>query len=227
MALPTSHFSKALIEKSYDKVALRYLDWTSQYPSPREQYLRKLLALLPERGDSRVLELGCGAGIPCTKLLIEHGCEVVANDISSEQLGLVRQNLGSSDGKLDLIKGDMMELEFRPGSFDAVVAFYSIIHLPRTEQNILLSRMQGWLKHGGHILINLGTTDVAEDFREAWLGEGMYWSGFDTEGNKNMVLGAGFEILEGEVISQREEEDKVVPFLWVLGKKGLEAKEQM
>jgi ubiquinone/menaquinone biosynthesis C-methylase UbiE len=219
MANPTSHFSKALIEKSYDKMASRYNDWTAQISSPREQYLDKLLTLLPKVDNPRLLELGCGAGLPCTKLLLEHGCMVTANDISSEQLRLAKENLGSGDGRLELSQQDMMELDFPKGSLDAVVAFYSIIHLPRTEQAILLTRMSGWVKAGGHILMNLGTKDMADNVNGDWLGEGMYWSGFDTEGNKKMILGAGFEILLDEVVEDREEEDKIVPFVWILAKK--------
>jgi SAM-dependent methyltransferase len=220
MATPTPHFSKALIANSYDKMASVYLEWTSKYPSPREEYTQKLLASLPRSSNLKVLELGCGAGVPGTKLLLEHGCQVVANDISAEQLKLARQNLGSADGMLELSQKDMMELDFEGGSLDAVVAFYSIIHLPRTEQKDLLGRLQKWLKPGGHILINLGTRDMDEGLAHDWLGEGMYWSGFDTKSNESMVSEAGFEILQSKVIDQREEEDKVIPFLWILGKKG-------
>ena len=221
MAESTPHYSKALIEKSYDKMASFYLEWTSKYPSPREEYTQKLLSLLPGTDDQRILELGCGAGIPGTRLLLEHGCRVVGNDISSEQLKLAKQNLETFHEKLELSQKDMMELEFAEGSLDAVVAFYSLIHLPRDEQKVILGRMQRWLKNGGHILINLGTKDVADGAADNWLGEGMYWSGFDTKSNEAMVSEAGFEVLESKVIDQREEEDKVVPFLWILARKTL------
>lgn len=219
MAANTPHFSKALIEKSYDKMASHYLDWTSKYPSPREEYTQKLLALISNSDNLRVLELGCGAGVPGTKLLLEHGCQVVANDISSEQLKLAKQNLEIFNDKLELSQSDMMQLDFTEASLDAVVAFYSVIHLPRDEQKIILGRMQQWLKVGGHVLINLGTKDMAEGVTDNWLGEGMYWSGFDTKSNEAMITDAGFEILESKVIDQREEEDKVIPFLWILAKK--------
>jgi 2-polyprenyl-3-methyl-5-hydroxy-6-metoxy-1,4-benzoquinol methylase len=49
----------------------------------------------------------------------------------------------------------MMALEFRPAMFDAVVAFYSLIHLPRVEQEILLQRISTWLRPGGWFLANL------------------------------------------------------------------------
>jgi hypothetical protein len=53
----------------------------------------------------------------------------------------------------------------------------------------------------------------------------MYWSGFGVEGNLEMVRGAGWEIVESEVIVDEEKKlggGKVdVGFVWVLARKGL------
>lgn len=52
-----------------------------------------------------------------------------------------------------------MSLEFEKGRFGAVVAFYSVIHLPREEQGVMLRRIWGWLEDGGYLLMNLGARD--------------------------------------------------------------------
>lgn len=52
-----------------------------------------------------------------------------------------------------------MALEFERGSFGAVVAFYSVIHLPRNEQKAMLSKIGEWLADGGYLLLNLGARD--------------------------------------------------------------------
>jgi SAM-dependent methyltransferase len=235
------HPSKQLIEQSYNLIAPRYLAWTSSTPSPREEYTNKLLSLLSTSPRPKILELGCGAGIPCTQYLAQHAT-VTANDISSAQLALAAQNAPSAV----LIHSDMMSLSFPPNSFDAVVAFYSIIHLPRDEQEVLMERMYGWVKEGGYFLGNLGTMDCEESVRENWLGEKMFWSGWGEAGNRgyvyppsiyyqieqeltrelsSMVEGAGWRIVEGRVVEQEEKgeegrEDRMVPFLWVIGRKG-------
>lgn len=51
-----------------------------------------------------------------------------------------------------------------------------------------------------------------------WLGEKMYWSGFDKATNVGMVIEAGFDIVEEET-TQEEEDGTIVPFLWILAKK--------
>ena len=49
------------------------------------------------------------------------------------------------DAHVELLVVDMTSLNFPRGSFDAVVAFYSVIHLPRDEQRQLLKQIAEWL----------------------------------------------------------------------------------
>lgn len=44
-------------------------------------------------------------------------------------------------GKVDFVKSDMHALSFSPESSDAVVGFYSIIHLPWEGQVVLMKRI--------------------------------------------------------------------------------------
>jgi hypothetical protein len=53
--------SKDLVEKGYNQIALRYLEWSST-STIRVKYVQKLLQRLPEQAE--VLELGCGVGVP-------------------------------------------------------------------------------------------------------------------------------------------------------------------
>ena len=121
---------KHLVEEGYDRIACEYLTWTTSSPSPRMEYLQKLLNCLPQ--GSRTLELGCGAGVPGTQILAAHS-QVTANDISTTQIALARQNVPQAN----IIQSDMMSLTFPSSNFDAVVAFYSVIHLPRVSKHIL------------------------------------------------------------------------------------------
>jgi len=158
----TLQVPKLLVEQGYDQIAPRYLEWAISHSSPRLKYLHKLLELLPEK--SNVLELGCGAGVPCTQLLAQSH-HVIGNDISAAQIELAKKHIPNAE----FVKGDMMDLEFAKGEVGAVVAFYSIIHLPREEQGLLLKRIWGWLDDDGLLLLNLGARDepgtINEDVR--------------------------------------------------------------
>ena len=203
-----NHF-KRLVEEGYDRVALRYLEWST--PSiARMKYLHKLLEYLPKQAE--VLELGCGAGVPCTQLLAQHAL-VTANDISAAQIALAKQHVPEAR----LIHSDMMSLKFPPNTYDAIVAFYSIIHLPRVEQKTLIMRLSEWLRPDGYLLLNLGTRDDHISMNPNWLGCPMYWSGYDADTNRGMIHQAGLKILEAEIVCD-DEDGRLVPFLWVLAK---------
>jgi ubiquinone/menaquinone biosynthesis C-methylase UbiE len=227
---PSPHPSKKIIEQSYDKIAPAYLEWTSSIPSPRLTYLHKLLPLLPPPSTASILELGCGAGVPCTQILARHASSLIAVDISATQLELARENVKGEEGgeegraRVEFVKSDMHALSFPDAAFDAVVGFYSIIHLPREEQVALMKRIESWLKPGGYFLANFSASACEEAWQESWLaeGSGMFWSSWDEGKTVEMVKEAGLEVLEGSVVWEDEGlvGGRNVGFLWVLGRKG-------
>jgi SAM-dependent methyltransferase len=221
---PPPHPSKKIIEESYDKIAPTYLKWTSSFSSPRLAYLNKLLPLLPPSTSCSILELGCGAGVPCTQILAQNSWSLVAVDISSTQLELARENVKVGEGgkeTVEFVNSDMHALSFPDEKFDAVVGFYSIIHLPRDEQVLLMAKIGKWLKPGGHFLANFAATGSEGSWQENWLveGSGMFWSSWDEGKSLEMVREAGLEVLEGNVVSEEEVGGREVGFLWVLGRK--------
>jgi SAM-dependent methyltransferase len=112
----------------------------------------------------------------------------------------------------------MTNVEFDPGSFDAVVAFYALIHVPRDEQAALLGRIAGWLRPKGFLFATLGVGDDPGTVEEDWLGSPMFFSHFDAQGNRAMVAAAGLTVEIAEVRNE-EEHGEPVPFLWVLARK--------
>ncbi len=118
------HDPRRLVESGYDRIAQRYLEFAQRSlergkPSTaRMNYLQKLLERLP--AQAQVLELGCGAGVPCTQILAKQA-HLMGVDISAAQIELARQHVPNAT----LFQADMMTLEFPPATFDAIVAqFY-------------------------------------------------------------------------------------------------------
>ena len=112
----------------------------------------------------------------------------------------------------------MVMLEFLPGSFDAVAAFYSIIHVPRREHAALLQRIATWLRPGGLLVVTMGAKSAEADVQEDWRGVSMFWSSYDAEKNRRLVEAAGLRI----VAEQEEtaiEFGKPATFLWVVAEK--------
>ncbi|GJN74837.1 S-adenosyl-L-methionine-dependent methyltransferase [Purpureocillium lilacinum] len=213
---------QTLVQRGYDEIAETYLKWATQKETPRPAQLQLLFRELGGAASSaRVLELGCGAGVPGTQILSQTCGSVVANDISDAQMRLAKTHMAGADN-VEFVSGDMTQLAFGDGSLDAVVALYSIIHLPREDQKRMFGRIHAWLRDGGMLLCNLGTSDD-EGSVASWLGTQMYWSQCNPEANIRMVEGAGFHVVQNKVIEE-EEDGRIIPFQWILARKGEPAK---
>jgi SAM-dependent methyltransferase len=213
------------MKASYDAIAEKYNKDFYKVDDPlRKDYLGRLVAQLQSNGSdtAKVLELGCGAGVPATKFLLDiekPQFNVTGNDISTSQLDLARSNLAQYTDRLTLVEDDMLALSFSPATFDVITGFYSIIHLPREEQSQLMGKIAGWLKPGGYFLANFSVRDLPTLEEENWLGHEkgwMYWSSWGEKKNVEMVENVGLEVLVKEV---RQAVDDTT-FVWVLAKKG-------
>lgn len=202
---------KRIVADGYDTIAERYLAWSDLRPSPtRLHYLALALELIPPGSD--VLELGCGAGIPMTAALAA-GRTLTGVDLSATQLEMARRNVPSAA----FIQADMTSLSFDPASFDAVVAFYSLTHVPRDEQVELLGRVRRWLRPGGLFLATMGADDEPGDVEADWLGVDMYFSHFGAKANRRLVERAGFVIDRAEIAVEPEDRHDA-RFLWVVAR---------
>lgn len=84
--------SKKLIADSYNTIASRYFSWSSPRPTlDRAGYIKALGESIP-RG-SKVVELGCGAGVPATRQLVDLGFDVMGVDVSSELIDIARREV--------------------------------------------------------------------------------------------------------------------------------------
>ncbi|KAK4187134.1 S-adenosyl-L-methionine-dependent methyltransferase [Podospora australis] len=176
-------------------------------------------------GKLVALELGCGSGHPVTAKLLSTNlfAKITANDLSPVQiqLGQKASDLGS-DKRVGWVVGDMMALSFPDDSLDVVVGLYSLIHLPREEQLVMMQKIGKWLRPGGLVLVNFSREDEESQVMEQWLGqeEGwMFWSGFGAEKMLGFLIEKvqELEVLVGEVT--REEGGADAEFLWVIGRK--------
>lgn len=184
---------KRIVAEGYDRVANVYMHWRERTPKQRiTTYLDRVTELLPN--GARVLDLGCGGGVYSGYLASRF--DVIGVDISSGQVDLARKLVAGAA----FLLGDMSSLAFRPGTFDAIIAVYSIIHVPREEHEPLFRSLYDLLQPGGRLLAVLGRDDWVG--RESdWLAPGveMYWSHFDADTSQRMVERAGFRTLDAQI----------------------------
>ena len=155
-----SNNPKRIVVSGYDEVADIYVERFG-FSTVRQKSVGRLMDGLPA-GGGRVLDLGCGAGILVARDLAALGHAVVGVDGSAQQILRARRNVP----KATFIETDMCEVAFEVGSFDAVGAFYSITHIPPTQQGPLIANIAVWLKPGGMFVASFGAGAAGE-----WTGE--------------------------------------------------------
>lgn len=148
---------------------------------------------------SRVLDVGCGTGLPTARQLADAGHEVVGIDISPGMLELARRNVPHAT----FHQADIVDLRaggrYGPGGsrdlgeFDAIVAFFSLLMLPRPEIPYALRALRGLLRPGGLLALAMVEADI-DDFAIPFLGNSVRVSGYLREELRRVVRDAGFEI---------------------------------
>jgi SAM-dependent methyltransferase len=158
-----------------------------------------------------VLDAGCGSGYPIGRSLIKN-FQVIGLDFSQQQLLLARKNIHGAA----LVCADITKLPFHNSTFDAIISYYSIIHIPRKEHREVLFNFHRLLKVGGLALLCLGAGDLPVDTGD-WHGAEMFWSHYDRETNLQLISELQFTVLCSDII--RDPIDLRASHLFVLARK--------
>ena len=178
---------KETVKAGYNAIADRYLA-TRTRDSEDVRLLNELITRLSE--GAKVLDSGCGAGIPISQILSEK-FEVTGIDFSESQIALAKKNVPLAQ----FTCRDMTKLDFPDNTFDGICSYYAIIHIPREEHHRLLANFHTMLKSGGFALLCLGAENLVDEIDEDFLGTRMYWSHYDSETYLKMLKDCGFSII--------------------------------
>jgi hypothetical protein len=94
------------------------------------------------------------------------------------------------------IQGDVTTLDWPAASFEAIVALYSILHVPLPRQPALLASMARWLIDDGILLLTAGA-QAWTGSQVGWLGgtDQMWWSQADATTYRRWLDDAGFTVI--------------------------------
>ena len=192
---------KALVRRGYDQCA-------HEYHQARQDQGQPELSLLLERlnASERVLDIGCGSGVPVARTLASQ-FRVTGVDISYQMIARARANLP----EVDLIQGDIMDIQFPTAHFGAVVSYYAIFHLPREEHPDLFKRIHTWLKLGGFFLGTLANSNEDAYTEDDFFGTTMYWSNFGLDEYKQILQDLGFRLIDDMVLGHGYSPDQDRP----------------
>jgi len=97
---------------------------------------------------SVVLDIGCGTGIPVTKILLDEGLSVYAVDASPTMIKTFRQNFPGVPVACEPVERS----PFFNRSFDGIIAVGLIFLLSEETQRMLIPKMAAALNPGGRLL---------------------------------------------------------------------------
>lgn len=113
-------------------------------------WLDRFLLGVPRGGQ--VLDLGCGAGEPIARYLIDRDRQLTGVDVSERMIALARTRFA----RHRWIHADMRTLAL-DARFHGVIAWDSLFHLRPEEQAGMLVKAAAWLEPSGALLFNTGS----------------------------------------------------------------------
>jgi len=185
---------REVVRRGYDAISARYRDdsgranpCTSESTDLYAAWIAEIAKMLPAGG--RVLDLGCGAGVPASRELVERGFDVLGVDISEVQIERARRLVPGAR----FIQTDLVGWDAEPASFDAVISLYTLIHVPLKDQRNALPRIRHWLRIGGLFLAVFGRDRWSAV--EQYHGVPMFWDQADMATYRSWLIDAGLVTL--------------------------------
>ena len=126
---------------------------------------------------SKVLEIGCGDGIPITRTLIHEGLNVYAVDASPKMVSAFRRNFPETP----VICEAAEQLHDFDQGFDAAIAWGLMFLLAPEKQKIVIQNISNALNYGGRFLFTsprkaVTWTDIRTGRKSVSLGAIKYQS---------------------------------------------------
>ncbi|MGQ0840272.1 class I SAM-dependent DNA methyltransferase [Actinokineospora sp.] len=162
---------------------------------------------------SRVLDLGCGSGLPTAKQLVDAGMDVVGVDESQTMLDLAAAQAPGAT----YLHADLRELG-ELGEFDAVVAFFALLMLSKADIERNLRDIRALLRGPGLLLVSMVQGDF-DTFPVNFLGSPTTVSAYPPSQLRTVVADAGFEVLALREFEAEAEPGRIEVQLYLRGAK--------
>lgn len=150
------------VAASYDRIADQWLD-LSAYGFAQ---IERAVSFVKHKGVA--LDVGCGTG-RLMGLLSKHGFRTEGIDVSPAMIDLARDR----NPEARLFHADICEWKL-PRSYDMIVAWDSVWHVPLAEQEAVLTKLCRGLAAGGVLVFTTGGPDAPSEKRDSCMGPPMY-----------------------------------------------------
>ncbi len=157
----------------YDR-AVGISDEDGTYPfAGYKQLLNEIYNRVLDSKACSVLDIGFGTGTLSYKLS-QHGIKIYGQDFSERMIEITKSKIPTAE----LYQGnfaDGLAEELKHNKYDAIIATYSLHHLPDDKKVSLISELLTLLNDGGAVYIGDVAFETAEARAEARLRVGEEW----------------------------------------------------
>lgn len=196
----------------FDEIGARY-DEVFTDRAAQLAHGQQLIDLLP-RG-ARVLDHGCGSGVPTTRQLADAGLEVVGVDESAVMLELAAARVPNAT----FARRDLRDLGPDLGSFDAVASFFALLMLPRADIPEVLRGLGARLNPGGLLALGMVAGDL-DAVEIPFLGVPVAVSAYPYDELAGAVAAAGFTVETADEVDVAAEGGRVETQQFLLARRG-------
>ena len=145
------------------------------------RYTREAFRMLPQMDRPRILDIGCGAGIPTLELARLSQGEIIAIDIDQPALDIFARKIEEAGltHRVQAINCSMFDMDFPDESFDIIWCEGSIYSIGFEKG---LREWKRFLKPGGHLVVHDEQGNISEKL--------------------GLVSGCGYELIGHFLLSQ-------------------------
>lgn len=151
-------------------------------------WLDRFAALLPVQRRT-VLDIGCGAGVPIARYLIEQGCQVTGVDSSSAMVAMCANRF--PEHRWHLADMRTLALDCR---FGGVLAWDSFFHLCPDDQRRMFPLFKQHAAPGAVLMLTSGPS--AGEEIGSYRGEPLYHASLDSAEYRALLGNNGFDVVD-------------------------------
>ena len=175
------------ITEVYDEISTSY---ATKFNEPSDN-IDDFLKLIGKGG--KILDAGCGPGVDVV-YIASKGFDVIGVDLSEKMLEIAKRK----NPRIFFQKADIRKLNFKPNTFDGVIASFSLIHIPKKDVNKTVDNFYKLLKPRGVIYIGIQEGKSQEIFLIEPLkpDEKIFLNIISAREIKEILTKAGFIVLD-------------------------------
>jgi len=159
---------KIYTRKYYLSDASGYHEFKESFGKKLEPRLKKLIDLLPNIENLKILDIGCGRGEMVFWCAKNGASEVIGVDYSKDAIDIANEAKKKFNLKLQkrvkFMLMDGMRLKFKNKSFDGVLLIEVLEHLYPEEQVLIMKKIRNLLKDDGFLFIHTAPSRWFNDF---------------------------------------------------------------